>query len=107
MSFLKLKNINNYLDKLSGQFQIIRKPLPIDNLRIKIEKSQNTSSIEADFLKNRLISDFKNNLYILPQIDFAPHGSLTEDGTKSKMIKKNIKLISREKLKILINYLKL
>ena len=62
--------INNYLDKLSGQFQIILdKPLPIDNLRIKIEKSQNTSSIEADFLKNRLISDFKNNLYILPQID--------------------------------------
>ena len=35
--------INNYLDKLSGQFQIILdKPLPIDNLRIKIEKSQNT-----------------------------------------------------------------
>lgn len=81
--------INNYLDKLSGQFQIVLdKPLPIDNLRIKIEKAQNTTSIEAEILKNKLTSDFKNNLYILPQIDFVPHGLLTEDGTKSKIIKK-------------------
>ena len=79
----------SYLDKLSGQFQIVLdKPLPIDNLRIKIEKAQNTTSIEAEILKNKLTSDFKNNLYILPQIDFVPHGLLTEDGTKSKIIKK-------------------
>ena len=81
--------INNYLDKLSGQFQIVLdKPLPIDNLRIKIEKAQNTTSIEAEILKNKLTSDFKNNLYILPQIDFGHQGLLTEDGTKSKIIKK-------------------
>ncbi len=82
--------INNYLDKLSGQFQIILdKPLPIDNLLLKIEKAEGSTSIELEILKNKLIIDFKNNLHVLPQIDFVSHGSLTADGTKSKLIKKN------------------
>ena len=82
--------INKYLNKLSGQFQIILdKPLPIENLHISIEKSQKTSSLELEILKNKLISEFKNNLHLMPHIDFVAQGSLTADGTKSKIFKKN------------------
>ena len=82
--------INKYLNKLSGQFQIILdKPFPIENLHISIEKSQKTSSLELEILKNKLISEFKNNLHLMPHIDFVAQGSLTADGTKSKIFKKN------------------
>ena len=82
--------INRYLDKLSGQFQIIiDKPLPIENLQILIEKSQETTAVELEIIKNKLILDFKNGLFILPQVDFVPQGSLTADGTKSKIINKS------------------
>ena len=82
--------INKYLNKLSGQFQIILdKPLPIENLHISIEKSQKTSSLELEILKNKLILEFKNNLHLMPHIDFVAQGSLTADGTKSKIFKKN------------------
>lgn len=82
--------INRYLDKLSGQFQIIiDKPLPIENLQILIEKSQETTALELEIIKNKLILDFKNGLFILPQVDFVPQGSLTADGTKSKIINKS------------------
>ena len=82
--------INRHLAKLSGQFQIIiDKPLPIENLKILIEKSHKTSSLELEILKNKLILEFKNNLFILPHIDFVPQGSLTADGTKSKIINKS------------------
>ena len=81
--------INNHLDKLSGQFQIVLdKPPPIENLQIKIEKAQNTTSLELEILKTKLIEEFKNSLNILPHIDFVEQGSLTADGTKSKIIKK-------------------
>mgnify|MGYP001187930479 CR=1 FL=1 len=81
--------INKHLDKLSGQFQIILdRPLPIENLQMKIEKAQDTTSLELEILKNKLVSEFKNNLHILPHIDFVSQGSLTADGTKSKIIKK-------------------
>ena len=82
--------INKYLNKLSGQFQIILdKPFPIENLHISIEKSQKTSSLELEILKNKLISEFKNDLHLMPHIDFVAQGSLTADGTKSKIFKKN------------------
>ena len=82
--------INKYLNKLSGQFQIILdKPFPIENLHISIEKSQKTSSLELEILKNKLILEFKNNLHLMPHIDFVAQGSLTADGTKSKIFKKN------------------
>ena len=75
---------------MSGQFQIkLDKPLPIYNLVLKIYKAEGATSIELEILKNKLISEFKSNLYVLPQIDFVSHGSLTADGTKSKLIKKN------------------
>ena len=82
--------INKYLNKLSGQFQIILdKPFPIENLHISIEKSQKTSSLELEILKSKLISEFKNNLHLMPHLDFVAQGSLTADGTKSKIFKKN------------------
>ena len=82
--------INKYINKLSGQFQIILdKPFPIENLHISIEKSQKTSSLELEILKNKLISEFKNDLHLMPHIDFVAQGSLTADGTKSKIFKKN------------------
>ena len=82
--------INKHLNKLSGQFQIILdKPFPIENLHISIEKSQKTSSLELEILKSKLISEFKNNLHLMPHLDFVSQGSLTADGTKSKIFKKN------------------
>ena len=81
--------INNYLNVLSGEFQIIlEKPSPIDNLHIKIERSSSATIPETEMITNKLINEFKNLLFITPTIDFVPHGSLTEEGTKGKYIKR-------------------
>ena len=81
--------LNKHLNHLSGQFQIIlQKPQPLDILQLKIEKSFSTKSFELDILKPKLIENFKTNLNLSPQIEFVQHGALTEEGTKSKIIKK-------------------
>ena len=39
-------------------------------------------------ITGKLINEFKNLLFITPTLDFVPHGSLTEEGTKGKYINK-------------------
>ena len=81
--------INKHLKVLSGEFQIIlEKPSPIDNLYIKIERSSSATSPETEMITGKLINEFKNLLFITPTLDFVPHGSLTEEGTKGKYINK-------------------
>ena len=66
----------------------LQKPQPLDILQLKIEKSFSTKSFELDILKPKLVENFKTNLNLSPQIEFVQHGVLTEEGTKSKIIKK-------------------
>ena len=81
--------INKYLDQVSGQFQIIlQKRQPLEILQLKIEKTFSAKPFELDILKPKLIEDFKTNLNLSPQIEFVSHGTLTAEGTKSKIIKK-------------------
>ena len=84
------KVLAQFLDGINGEFQIVvGNTPPIETLKIQLEYRGRLSSAEIESLKEAIQQRMKSKLFINPELNFIPEGSLEKsaDGKIRRVVR--------------------